>query len=141
MASYLEVRGLTVRFSTPDGVVRAVNDVSFSVEPGRTLGIVGESGSGKSVTSLAVLGLHDPRRATITGDIILNGRNVVGLAEQELRRLRGREVAMIFQDPLSALHPYYSIGKQISEGYLVHNACSRKAAWQRAVDKIGRAHV
>ncbi|WP_117215049.1 ABC transporter ATP-binding protein [Allorhizocola rhizosphaerae] len=141
MASYLEVRDLNVRFATEDGVVRAVNDISFTVERGRTLGIVGESGSGKSVTSLAVLGLHDPRRTTISGEILVEGRNIVGLPEPELQRLRGRDVAMIFQDPLSALHPYYTIGRQISEGYRVHHAVSRRVARRRAVELLARVGI
>ena len=112
---------LRVRFDTSDGVVRAVDGVSFTVERGRTLGIVGESGSGKSVTSLAILGLHDPRRTTVTGDISVGGRQLVGLPDEEVRRLRGRDMAMIFQDPLSALHPYYTVGRQIAEAYRVHH--------------------
>ncbi len=98
---YLQVRDLTVRFDTEDGAVRAVNGLSFTVERGRTLGIVGESGSGKSVTGLTILGLHNLRRTTITGEILVADRNVVGLDDEEIRRLRGRDVAMIFQDPLS----------------------------------------
>ncbi|MFE9200524.1 ATP-binding cassette domain-containing protein, partial [Micromonospora sp. NPDC007230] len=112
---YLRVSDLRVRFDTEDGVVRAVDGVSFSVERGRTLGIVGESGSGKSVTSLAILGLHNAKRATISGEISVGGRQLVGLPEEEVRRLRGRDMAMIFQDPLSALHPYYTVGRQIAE--------------------------
>lgn len=141
MAPYLEVRDLNVRFATEDGTVRAVSDVSFSVQRGRTLGIVGESGSGKSVTSLAILGLHDPKRATISGEILIDGRNVVGLPEEQQRKLRGRDVSMIFQDPLSALHPYYTIGKQIAEGYRVHHDVSRAAAWKRAIDMLGRVGI
>ena len=118
---YLRVTDLRVAFDTNDGLVRAVDGVSFTVDAGRTLGIVGESGSGKSVTSLAILGLHDPRRSTVTGEILVGGRQLVGRADEELRRLRGREMAMIFQDPLSALHPYYTVGRQIAEAYRVHH--------------------
>lgn len=98
-APYLRVDDLRVRFDTEDGVVRAVDGVSFAVERGRTLGIVGESGSGKSVTSLAILGLHNPKRTSVTGEIHVGGRQLVGLPEAEVRRLRGRDMAMIFQDP------------------------------------------
>ncbi|MGC4803646.1 ABC transporter ATP-binding protein [Micromonospora sp. DT233] len=139
---YLRVEDLRVRFDTSDGTVRAVDGVSFAVERGRTLGIVGESGSGKSVTSLAILGLHDPKRATITGGISLGGRQLVGLPEEDVRRLRGRDMAMIFQDPLSALHPYYTVGKQIAEAFRVHHpTAGRREARRRAVDMLGRVGI
>ncbi|MBM7082590.1 ABC transporter ATP-binding protein [Micromonospora sp. WMMD734] len=139
---YLRVDDLRVRFDTADGVVRAVDGVSFAVPRGRTLGIVGESGSGKSATALAVLGLHDPRRGTVTGTISVGGRQLVGLAEDRVRRLRGRDVAMIFQDPLSALHPYYSVGRQIAEAYRVHHPrTGRRAARTRAVDMLDRVGI
>ncbi|WBB79318.1 ABC transporter ATP-binding protein [Micromonospora sp. WMMD882] len=139
---YLRVSELRVRFGTEDGVVRAVDGVSFAVGRGRTLGIVGESGSGKSVTSLAVLGLHDPRRAVVSGEIWVGGRQVVGLPEERVRRLRGREVAMIFQDPLSALHPYFSVGRQVAEAYRVHHpGVSRRQARARAVEMLGRVGI
>ena len=128
-----------MQFSTEDGVVRAVDGVSFSVERGQTLGIVGESGSGKSVTSLV-----DPRAAqpeadrACRGEILVDGRNVVGLPDEELRKLRGRDMAMIFQDPLSALHPYYTIGRQIVEAYRVHHPSGSKAeARKRAIEMLG----
>jgi peptide/nickel transport system ATP-binding protein len=139
---YLQVRDLCVRFATEDGVVRAVDGVCFAVERGRTLGIVGESGSGKSVTSLAVLGLHDPRRATITGEILVGGRNVAGRPDEEVRRLRGRDMAMIFQDPLSALHPYYSVGRQIAEAYRVHHPrAGRGEARRRTIEMLDRVGI
>ncbi|MDQ7910496.1 ABC transporter ATP-binding protein [Phytohabitans sp. ZYX-F-186] len=139
---YLQVRDLRVRFATEDGVVRAVNGVSFAVERGRTLGIVGESGSGKSVTSLAVLGLHDPKRATITGEILVGGRDIVGRPDEEVRRLRGRDMAMIFQDPLSALHPYYPVGRQIAEAYRVHHPrAGRAEARERTVQMLDRVGI
>ncbi|HEY0700667.1 MAG TPA: ABC transporter ATP-binding protein [Micromonospora sp.] len=139
---YLRVRDLQVRFGTEDGVVRAVDGVSFTVARGRTLGIVGESGSGKSVTSLAVMGLHDRRRARISGEVLLAGRNVVALPEEEVRQLRGRDMAMVFQDPLSALHPYYPVGRQIVEAYRVHHpGAGRREARARAVDVLGRVGI
>jgi peptide/nickel transport system ATP-binding protein len=139
---YLVVRDLTVRFDTEDGAVRAVNGVSFAVEPGRTLGIVGESGSGKSVASLAILGLHNPRRSTVTGHISVGGREIVGLPDEQVRRLRGRDMAMIFQDPLSALHPYYTVGRQIAEAYRVHHPSVSKAAVRtHVVEMLGRVGI
>lgn len=139
---YLRVEDLRVRFDTEDGVVRAVDGVSFAVERGRTLGIVGESGSGKSVTSLAILGLHNVKRAAISGEIFVGGRQLVGLPEEEVRRLRGRDMAMIFQDPLSALHPYYTVGRQIAEAYRVHHPrAGRREARRRAVDVLGRVGI
>ncbi|MGJ3226209.1 ABC transporter ATP-binding protein [Micromonospora aurantiaca (nom. illeg.)] len=139
---YLWVRDLRVRFDTEDGVVRAVDGVSFAVERGRTLGIVGESGSGKSVTSLAILGLHNAKRTAISGEISVGGRQLVGLGEEEVRRLRGRDMAMVFQDPLSALHPYYSVGRQIAEAYRVHHPkAGRREARSRAVDMLGRVGI
>ncbi|GAA4694277.1 ABC transporter ATP-binding protein [Phytohabitans rumicis] len=139
---YLQVRDLRVRFATEDGVVRAVDGVSFAVERGRTLGIVGESGSGKSVTSLAVLGLHDPKRTTITGQILVGGRDIAGRPDEEVRRLRGRDMAMIFQDPLSALHPYYSVGRQIAEAYRIHHPrAGRGEARKRTIEMLDRVGI
>ena len=108
-----------MRFPTDDGVVKAVDGLSFSLERGSRLGIVGESGSGKSVSSLAIMGLH--RHAQITGEIWLGGEQLVGADPEHVRRLRGRRMAMIFQDPLSALHPFYTVGKQIVEAYRLHH--------------------
>src|SRR5690242_12190849 len=105
---FLDVRDLRVRFRTDDGVVKAVDGLSYSLERGSRLGIVGESGSGKSVSSLAIMGLH--RHADITGEIWLGGEQLVGADPERVRSLRGRRMAMIFQDPLSALHPYYTVG-------------------------------
>ncbi|MCB5165524.1 ABC transporter ATP-binding protein [Streptomyces bambusae] len=135
----LEVRDLQVTFSTPRGTVRAVDGIGFTVEAGRTLGIVGESGSGKSVTSLAVMGLH--RGAETTGSIALEGRELIGLPEKELSRLRGRRMAMIFQDPLSSLHPYYTVGEQIAEHHRVHFRSGRAAARKRAVEMLAEVGI
>ncbi len=140
-APFLEVRDLHVSFDTDDGVVRAVDGLSFTLERGRTLGIVGESGSGKTVTGLAILGLHDPRRATVTGEIRLHGQDLVGLSEAALNRLRGPAMAMVFQDALTALSPYYSVGHQIAEGYRLHNQVTAKQARQRAIDLLGRVGI
>ena len=108
-----------MRFRTDDGVVKAVDGLSYSLERGSRLGIVGESGSGKSVSSLAIMGLH--RHADITGEIWLGGEQLVGADPERVRSLRGRRMAMIFQDPLSALHPFYTVGAQIVEAYRLHH--------------------
>jgi peptide/nickel transport system ATP-binding protein len=138
---YLEVNDLQVRFRTEDGPVQAVNGVSFAVERGKTLGIVGESGSGKSVTSLAVMGLHNPRSTTMKGSVKLGGKELIGLTEDELRKLRGRDVSMIFQDPLTALHPFYTIGKQIVEAYQLHHDVSKAVAKKRAIEMLDRVGI
>ena len=112
---FLAVRDLKVHFPTSDGVVKAVDGLSYTVARGKTLGIVGESGSGKSVSSSAIMGLFHGSSAQLAGQIILDGTDILTLSEDELRKLRGRDVAMIFQDPLSALHPYFTVGAQIAE--------------------------
>ncbi|KQV23879.1 MULTISPECIES: ABC transporter ATP-binding protein [unclassified Kitasatospora] len=138
---FLSVRDLSVRFSTEDGVVRAVDNLSFSVEPGTTLGIVGESGSGKSVTNLAVLGLHNPDSTEITGSIRLAGQELVGAPVRELEKLRGNTMAMIFQDPLTALSPFHTIGKQIGETYRKHTGASKKEARDRAIEMLTKVGI
>ncbi len=139
-APLLEVRDLRVTFTTGRGTVRAVDSIGFTVEAGRTLGIVGESGSGKSVTSLAVMGLH--RGAVeVSGSVALAGQELTTLSERELSRVRGRRIAMIFQDPLSSLHPYYTVGEQIAEHFRVHFKAGRNAARKRAVDMLGEVGI
>ena len=139
---FLVVEDLTVKFPTEDGLVNAVTGLSYSVSQGRTLGIVGESGSGKSVSSMAVLGLHDARTARITGSIKVGGQEVVGLGESKLRKLRGREVAMIFQDALAALHPFYKVGSQLAEAYLVHHPkASKRDARRKAIEMLDRVGI
>ncbi len=134
---YLRIEDLTVRFPTADGLVQAVTDLTYSVELGKTLGIVGESGSGKSVSSMAVLGLHDRRSAQISGSIKIAGTEVVGLSEAKMRDLRGNAAAMIFQDALAALHPFYKIGKQLTEAYLVHHPqATKREARKRALEML-----
>ncbi|MGW4647322.1 ABC transporter ATP-binding protein [Kitasatospora sp. NPDC004289] len=135
MTALLEVTNLEVEFNTAEGVVKAIKGVDFTVERGRTLGIVGESGSGKSVTSLAVMGLH--RGAKVTGSVKFDGTELIGAPDETVRKLRGRRMAMVFQDALTSLHPYFTIGDQISEAYREHFGGSRKAAWARAVEVLG----
>jgi peptide/nickel transport system ATP-binding protein len=118
-----------------------VDGVSFSLARGKTLGIVGESGSGKSVTSLGILGLHEHTNAEISGHIWLDGEELVTAGPARVRELRGSKMAMIFQDPLSALHPYFTVGAQITEAYLIHNKVSKKAARQHTIDMLGRVGI
>ena len=138
---FLSVRDLRIHFDTDDGLVKSVDGVSFDVRKGRTLGIVGESGSGKSVTSLGVMGLHRSARAKVSGEVWLDGQELIAAAPDDVRRLRGRKMAMIFQDPLSAMHPYYSVGQQIVEAYRVHHDVSKKAAKQRAIEMLDRVGI
>ncbi len=138
---YLSVENLTVRFPTADGIVQAVTDLSYSLEPGQTLGIVGESGSGKSVSSMAIMGLHDTRRTQMSGSIRVGGKEVIGLSNNQLQDLRGGEVAMIFQDPLTALHPFYSVGFQIAESYRAHNKVSKGKARTKAIEMLDRVGI
>ena len=144
-SAFLEVRDLKVHFPTDDGVVKSVDGLSFSLEKGKTLAIVGESGSGKSVTSLAVMGLHRlgarGKNVRMSGEIWLNGKELVGASPDEVRKLRGREMAMISQDPLSAMHPYYKVGDQIVEAYRVHHKVSKKVARARAIEMLDRVGI
>jgi peptide/nickel transport system ATP-binding protein len=137
----LSVRDLKVHFSTEDGVVKAVDGLSFDLQKGRTLGIVGESGSGKSVSNLTILGLHNPATTTVTGEIEFDGTQLVGARESTLQRLRGNEISMIFQDPLTSLSPYYTIGEQIAETYRRHTGANKRKAWARAVEMLGRVGI
>jgi len=138
---FLDVRDLRIHFPTDDGLVKSVDGLSFRLERGRTLGIVGESGSGKSVTSLGVLGLHKGGHARISGEIWLDGQELVGATAEQVRALRGNKMAMIFQDPLSAMHPYYTVGAQIVEAYRIHHDVTKKAAYTRAVDLLDRVGI
>jgi peptide/nickel transport system ATP-binding protein len=140
-SSMLEVRDLKIHFKTDDGLVKAVDGISFTLDRGKTLGIVGESGSGKSVTSLGIMGLHHGTSADISGHIWLDGEDLVPASVSRIRQLRGSKIAMIFQDPLSSMHPYYSVGAQIAEAYLIHNKVSKKAAKAHAVDLLGRVGI
>jgi peptide/nickel transport system ATP-binding protein len=134
-APLLEVRDLTVEFAGDDGVIPAVRGLSYTLSPGEVLGIVGESGSGKSVSSLAVMGLL-PESARVTGSVRLRGQELVGLSDKQLSRIRGNSIAMVFQDPLSALTPVYSIGDQIAETVQVHRGVSKSLAFARAVELL-----
>jgi peptide/nickel transport system ATP-binding protein len=138
---FLDVRDLRVHFPTDDGIVKSVDGLSFHVERGKTLGIVGESGSGKSVTSLSVMGLHKQGSAKITGEILVDGQDIVSSSPESVRRLRGKKMAMIFQDPLSSMHPYYTVGNQIIEAYRIHNDVSKAQARQHAIEMLDRVGI
>jgi oligopeptide/dipeptide ABC transporter ATP-binding protein len=135
-APVLEVENLTVEFPTDDGIVHAVRGVSFTLEPGEVLGIVGESGSGKSVSSLALMGLL-PRTARIRGSARFQGRtDLLRLDRRSVERIRGKEIAMIFQDPLTSLNPVYTVGWQLAEAVRAHNDLTREKAMDRAVELL-----
>ncbi len=139
--SLLEVRNLKVSFRTEDGVVRAVDGVSFTVSEGETLGIVGESGSGKSVTMMSVMRLIIDPNATFEGEVIYKGRDLMTLNQAELRQVRGSEISMIFQDPMTSLNPVYRIGWQISEQIRAHERVSKQAARSRTIELLGAVGI
>ena len=138
---YLVVEDLTVRFPTADGIVQAVTELSYTLDQGKTLGIVGESGSGKSVSSMAIMGLHDYKRSRMAGSIRVGGLEILGLSNNRMQDIRGADVAMIFQDPLSSLHPFYSIGWQIAEAYRAHHKVSKSQARTRAIEMLDRVGI
>jgi peptide/nickel transport system ATP-binding protein len=143
-SALLEVRDLKVEFKTEDGVVSAVNGVSFWVAPGETLAIVGESGSGKSVSALSVMGLIEKPGRISGGDILYSGRSLLALPDRDYRKLRGGDLAMIFQDPLSSLNPAFRVGDQIAEALLTHSYQKKSAAGRQAaflLDQVGIPHA
>jgi len=137
----LEVKGLKVRFATEDGVVRAVDGVDFELERGKVLGIVGESGSGKSVTAMTLLGLTRGQNAAFEGEVVYKGQNLLTMPESRLRDVRGDEIAMIFQDPMTSLNPVYRIGNQIVEAIVEHESISKKQARRRAIDLLKQVGI
>jgi oligopeptide transport system ATP-binding protein len=138
----LEVRNLETHFKTQDGLVKAVNNVSFHVDRGETLGIVGESGSGKSVTSLSIMRLiPSPPGKIVGGELIFDGENLLDLSEEEMRHIRGNRIAMIFQDPMTSLNPVLTIGRQITESLELHMNMSGAEARKRAVDLLGMVGI
>ena len=136
----LDVKNLTVEFPTPDGLVQAVHETSFQINPGETLAIVGESGSGKTVTNLALMGLIPLRTANVTGSAIFESHDgtidLLAMDRKDLRKYRGKDMAMIFQDPMSSLHPFYTIGDQIIEAHQVHNQVDEKVSKARAIELL-----
>src|SRR5690349_4344219 len=138
MGALLEVRGLHTEFRTGAGLVRAVDGVSYSVEAGETVAIVGESGSGKSVGALSILRLiPDPPGRITAGEIRFNGRDLVALSEAEMRQVRGNDIGMVFQEPMTSLNPVLTIGRQITETLEQHRGLDRAAARRRAVELLG----
>ncbi|HEY5693240.1 MAG TPA: ABC transporter ATP-binding protein [Gaiellaceae bacterium] len=131
----LEVEGLTVAFPTDEGIVQAVRGVSFTLEPGKVLGIAGESGSGKSVTSLAIMGLL-PRSARVAGSVRFRGRELLRLSERALEEIRGRRISVIFQDPMTSLNPVYTVGWQVAEAIEMHQDVPKRKAWARAIELL-----
>ena len=142
MPPLLEVDDLHMHFFTRDGVVKAVDGVSFTLKASRTLGVVGESGSGKSVTALSIMRLvPEPPGKVVSGDIRFKGESVLGMNEKEQRRLRGNRIAMIFQDPMTSLNPVHRIGKQIAEPLRLHKNMDRKEAWAAAVELLAQVGI
>ena len=138
----LEVRNLEVQFKTQDGVVKAVNNVSFTVDRGETLGIVGESGSGKSVTSMAIMRLiPSPPGKIVGGEIVFDGENLVDVSEEQMRKVRGNRIAMIFQDPMTSLNPVLTIGRQITESLELHMKMNGREAKGRAAELLGMVGI
>ncbi len=133
----LSVRNLVVEFSTPDGVVRAVDGLSFDVPRGGCLGIVGESGSGKSVTALAIMRLlSEPAGRIVSGQVLLDGVDLAAQSQTEMQKRRGRDLAMVFQEPMTSLNPVFPVGDQIAEAVELHTKLGRRAAWRQAVEAL-----
>ena len=141
MSNFLEVKDLKVDFPVEAGVVHAVNGLSFNLAAGKSLGIVGESGSGKSVTSLAIMGLLKESSAQVSGQINLDGQDLIAASENDMRKIRSTKISMIFQDSLAALHPYFRVGKQIAEVYKAHNHVSKAEAKKRAIEMLDRVGI
>ena len=136
MTEVLEVKNLKTYFFTDSGVVKAVDNVSFSVAKGKTLGLVGESGCGKSVTAMSITRLLSPPGRIVSGQILLNGRDLLSMSEPEMRQVRGSQVSMVFQEPMTALNPVLEVGFQIAEAVLAHERVSKREAWSRAVEAM-----
>lgn len=133
----LEVKNLKTHFFTKEGVSKAVDGVSFYLNKGETIGVVGESGCGKSMTSLSILNLiPSPPGKIVDGEILLHGKNIVGLSQEELRKIRGKKISMIFQEPMTSLNPVLTVGEQIAETIRLHEKLPRKQAWDKAVEML-----
>jgi peptide/nickel transport system ATP-binding protein len=137
----LEVKDLRVHFPTEDGIVKAVDGITFSIQPGETLGIVGESGSGKTVSFLTIMGLVTARQADITGQVLYRRQDHLSMPDEELRKMRGASKSMIFQDPMSSLHHLYKVGDQISEAIRAHQPVSKKEGAEQAVEMLRRVGI
>jgi oligopeptide/dipeptide ABC transporter ATP-binding protein len=132
----LEIKGIKTHFFTQDGVVKAVDDVTFEIGHGQTLGVVGESGCGKSITSLSVMRLIERPGRIVAGEILLNGENLLAKTDADMRDVRGDQVSMIFQEPMTSLNPVFTCGDQIAEAVQQHTAVSRREAWDRAIEML-----
>jgi peptide/nickel transport system ATP-binding protein len=137
----LEVKDLTTRFRTDDGIVKAVTGVNFTLDRGQTLGVVGESGSGKSVTFLTLMGLVDRHVAQVTGSVLFDGQEILGASGSRLQKIRGRRIGMIFQDPMTSLNPVKRIGWQLEEAVMLHNDVTRAEARSRAVEALEEVEI
>jgi oligopeptide/dipeptide ABC transporter ATP-binding protein len=138
----LSVRNLKTYFYTDEGVVRAVDGLSYTLHKGETLGIVGESGCGKSVHALSVMRLiPSPPGKIVDGEIVFDGRNLLALSDEEMRKIRGNRIAMVFQEPMTSLNPVLTIGEQIAEAVMLHQRLDRKAAWERAIEMLDRVKI
>src|SRR5438270_487659 len=137
----LEVRDLKTHCGTDDGIVKAVDGVSFSIEKGQTLGIVGESGSGKSVTCLTIMGLNPKRNTISSGEAIFKGENLLAMSSSRLRDIRGNDIAMIFQDPMTSLNPVHRIGAQLVEAIQLHRDVTKRQARARALELLNAVGV
>jgi peptide/nickel transport system ATP-binding protein len=137
----VEVKDLKVQFATEDGIVKAVDGVSFELDRGEVLGIVGESGSGKSVTAMTLLGLTKDRNTRFEGEVLYKGRDVLQMNEDDLQEVRGNEMSMIFQDPMSSLNPVYTVGAQICEAIQIHDRADKAQARKRAVDLLKQVGI
>src|SRR3954467_10002662 len=141
MPTLLEISDLRTYFHTEDGVVKAVDDLSFTLEPGRTLGIVGESGSGKSVTSLSIMRLLSSTAKIETGRISFLGRDLVRLPERQMQSIRGRDISMIFQEPMTSLNPVFTVGAQIMEAIILHQRLGKHEARQKAIELLREVKI
>jgi peptide/nickel transport system ATP-binding protein len=139
--SLLSIKNLTVDFHTPEGITRAVDNISFDVPEGKTIGIVGESGSGKSVTSLAVMRLIASPPAVITGEILFQGKNLLAMPEEKMREMRGNKISMIFQEPMTSLNPVFKVGQQIAETLQLHQKLNAKEAWEKSIDLMNQVGI
>ena len=137
----LEVKNLHTYFKTRKGIVKAVNDVSYVLEPGRTVGIVGESGSGKSVSAMSILQLLDGNGYIAEGEVIFEGRDLTKLSQQEMYEIRGNKISVIFQEPMTSLNPVFTIKKQLSEPFMIHQGMNKKEAEQKALDMLAAVQI
>jgi len=137
----LEIKGLKTHFFTQDGIIKAVDGVSFEIKYGETLGVVGESGCGKSITAMSAMRLIERPGRTVAGEIRLDGRDLLKLSDNEMRDVRGNTVSMIFQEPMTSLNPVYSVGDQIAETVQLHRRVDKKAAWERAIEMLTQVGI